>query len=125
MILGDRILETERIKKPSLIVIDPPHHRQPPQRTTSEQANHRSDRSSTTFATKSALNLSAGTSRLCLESKELWTRASASADAPTRPSGGNILMVDGFWPFVFASRGLGLGHLDEVVGVIGRRVGIL
>jgi hypothetical protein len=37
-----------------LIVIEPPHHRKPPQRIASEQANHRSRKLSTTFATKSA-----------------------------------------------------------------------
>jgi hypothetical protein len=30
MIVWNRILETERIKKLSLIVIESPHHRQPP-----------------------------------------------------------------------------------------------
>jgi hypothetical protein len=56
MIAWNRILETERIKKLPSIVIETPHHRQPPKRIASEQANHRSRKPATIFATKSALS---------------------------------------------------------------------
>src|SRR6185503_17925970 len=54
MILWNDLFERERIEQLSLVMIQPSHHRPPPQRIASEQANHRSRKPSTPFATKSA-----------------------------------------------------------------------
>jgi hypothetical protein len=55
MIIRNGLIKTKRIEKLTLVVIEPPHHRSPPSRIASEQQNHRSQISPTTFATKSAI----------------------------------------------------------------------
>ena len=54
VIVRNSLIETKRIEKLALVVIELPHHRSPPQRIASGQQNHCSARSPTTFATKSA-----------------------------------------------------------------------
>src|SRR6516165_8565959 len=54
VIVRNGFIKTKRIEKLTLVVIEPPHHRSPLQRIASEQQNHRSPGSQTTFATKSA-----------------------------------------------------------------------
>src|SRR5262249_52583899 len=54
VIIGNHLIEAERIEKLPLVLVEPPHHRSPPQRIASERRNHRSRKPSTTFATKSA-----------------------------------------------------------------------
>src|ERR1051325_10999330 len=65
VIVGDNLFQRERIEKLCLVTIEPPHHGLPPQRIASKQANHRSRKPSTTFATKSARTRSANAQHQC------------------------------------------------------------
>jgi hypothetical protein len=53
VIVRNSLIKTKRIEKLALVVIKLPQHRSPPQRIASEQQNHCSAESPTTFATKS------------------------------------------------------------------------
>src|SRR5262245_9754004 len=56
MIVRHRLREAKRIEELPLVVFEPPHHRPPPPRIASGQRNHSSQKSPTTFATKSAMS---------------------------------------------------------------------
>ena len=66
VIVRNGLIKTKRIEKLTLVVTEPPHHRSPPQRIASEQQNHCSAESPTTFATKSATN---GHVKLCKQNR--------------------------------------------------------